>query len=49
MVTAINHALTDASWYCEGRANIRENILGPLDGRATKRLANLIIESGGKK
>lgn len=37
MVEMINRALTDRSWYREGRTHIREQILGPLDGKATER------------
>ena len=43
MVAAVNKALADRTWYREGRARIREEILGPLDGRATERFAQLIL------
>ncbi len=43
MVACINHALSDRSWYWEGRQRIREEILGPLDGRATERFADVVL------
>jgi hypothetical protein len=39
---AVNRALTDRSWYRSGRCSIRDEVLGPLDGQATRRLADLI-------
>lgn len=48
MIEAINRALADRSWYHEGRQKIREVYLGPLDGRATERLAEVIIRSVDK-
>ena len=42
MVEAVNRALTDETWYAEGRRAIRETFLGPLDGQATQRFAELI-------
>jgi len=43
MVTFINRALSDRSWYWGGRQKIREEILGPLDGRATERFADVVL------
>ncbi len=43
MVASINHALSDRNWCWEGRQKIREEILGPLDGRATERFADVIL------
>jgi len=40
---AINRALTDRAWYAEGRKAIREMFLGPLDGGATRRFADVIL------
>jgi hypothetical protein len=42
MGEAINHALRERSWYHEGREAIKKEILRPLDGRATERLAAVI-------
>jgi hypothetical protein len=51
MVAAVNKALFDRSWYREGRNKIREEFLGPLDGKATERLAEVILRvaSAGAK
>jgi len=51
MVEEINRALTNPNLYAEGRAKIREEILGPLDGKATERFAKVIIQaaSGNEK
>ncbi|MCD4750465.1 MAG: hypothetical protein K8R59_13930 [Thermoanaerobaculales bacterium] len=40
---AITKALGEPSWYGEGRAAIRETILGPLDGQATERIAAIVV------
>lgn len=39
---AVNRAIEDPAWYKHGRDAIRSTILGPLDGRATERLVDLI-------
>ena len=39
MRDAVCRALADRSWMSDGRRVIREEVLGPLDGRATERLA----------
>lgn len=44
MIFAINHALADPGWYRDGRRQIRENILGLLDGQATKRFSDFILK-----
>lgn len=44
MIDAVNTALQDRAWYRAGRARIREEFLGPLDGQATARLARVITE-----
>lgn len=44
MLLAINTTLKNPHWYQEGRFRIRENILGPLDGKATERFAAAIFE-----
>lgn len=44
MISAINTALENPAWYRDGRQQIRENILGPLDGRATQRFAAAILD-----
>lgn len=43
MIQGINHALADPSWYREGREQIRQEFLGPLDGRATERFAGILL------
>jgi glycosyltransferase involved in cell wall biosynthesis len=48
MVSAINAALNNPGWYREGSRQIRENILGPLDGKATRRFAEAILGAVGK-
>lgn len=48
LIAAVRHALADRSWLAEGRKAIREHVLGPLDGRATERLANAVVESARK-
>ncbi|MBN1663173.1 MAG: hypothetical protein JW943_06190 [Deltaproteobacteria bacterium] len=45
LIAAIVRALDDRSWLSEGRKKIRENLLGPLDGRATERLAQAVVKS----
>jgi len=43
LMAAIRRALADPAWLAEGRKKIRENLLGPLDGRATERLARAAV------
>ena len=43
MIQSVNHALSDRSWYNEGRQQIRNEILGPLDGKATERFSRIIL------
>lgn len=43
MIAAINRALAEPDWYAAGRARIRDELLGPLDGGATARFADHII------
>jgi len=45
MISAIHMALEKPDWYQESRLRIRENILGPLDGKATERFVSAIFES----
>jgi hypothetical protein len=49
MISAINTALANPDWYQDGRRQIRENILGPLDGKATQRFADVIMKSIGQR
>jgi len=42
---AIHRALADPNWFAEGRQRIRDYVTGPLDGRATERLAAVAVES----
>ncbi len=39
LMSGVRRSLDDPSWLAQGRKKIRENLLGPLDGRATERLA----------
>ena len=34
--------LSDRSWMAEARRSIREDLLGPLDGKATQRFAETV-------
>jgi hypothetical protein len=43
LAAAVNRSLNDPSWYNEGRAAIRDSILGPLDGDATERIAQVVV------
>jgi len=43
MIAAVRRALTEPGWYAAGRKQIRDEFLGPLDGRATNRLADVIL------
>ncbi len=45
MIAAINRGLEDRTWYREGRRHIRDEFLGPLDGKATERLAQIIVRA----
>lgn len=49
MCEAINRALAEPTWYAEGRRSIRETILGPLDGEATKRFAEVIMRNASRE
>lgn len=44
LIAGVRRALDDRSWLSGGRRRIRENILGPLDGQATQRLAASAVE-----
>jgi len=44
LIKAIRRALADHTWFAEGRKKIRDYVIGPLDGRATERLASVAIE-----
>lgn len=43
MRDAVCRALADRAWMREGRRVIREEVLGPLDGRATERLGRAVM------
>lgn len=45
-VKLVNKALADRSWFRKERREIREMLLGPLDGKATERLAKVILAEG---
>ncbi len=44
LVDKIRCAFDNRGWLAEGREKIRKNMLGPLDGRATERLARVAVE-----
>ena len=48
LIITVQRALADRSWLAEGRRKIREHLLGPLDGRATERLARIAVECAGE-
>jgi hypothetical protein len=43
LIDAVRRALDDPSWLAKGRKKIQEDLLGPLDGRATERLARAAV------
>ena len=47
LIAALRHALSDRSALADGRQAIRAHVLGPLDGRATERLANAVVACAG--
>lgn len=49
MVNAINEAMADRAWRRDGRENIRQTYLGPLDGKATERFAQILLGSSPSK
>lgn len=44
MSDVVNRALADRSWMSKERRIIREELFGPLDGRSTERLAEVVVE-----
>jgi len=44
LIQAVRQALSDPGWFAEGRQRIRDYVTGPLDGRATERLAAAAVE-----
>jgi hypothetical protein len=49
LIVALHRALADSSWLADGRQKIRDHLLGPLDGRATERLARTAVECAQKR
>jgi len=47
MVSMTNRCLTERSWMADARWTIREELLGPLDGKATMRLAEVVAAAVG--
>jgi hypothetical protein len=47
MVEMTNRCLADRTWMAEARSSIRDTLLGPMDGRATERLADVAVEMAG--
>ncbi|NOZ55944.1 MAG: hypothetical protein GXO73_04025 [Calditrichaeota bacterium] len=45
MTDAVCHALADRSWMSAERKIIRDELLGPLDGHATERLASAAVRA----
>jgi hypothetical protein len=43
LIKEVRRALADHTWFAEGRQKIRDYVIGPLDGRATERLAGLAV------
>jgi len=43
LIAAVKRALSDRTWLAKGRQKIRDYVTGPLDGRATERLASIAI------
>ncbi|MBC8247537.1 MAG: hypothetical protein H8E81_08120 [Deltaproteobacteria bacterium] len=48
LIAVIQRGLSDPEWLKDGRQKIREKLLGPLDGKATERLAQFVVETGRK-
>lgn len=49
LIAAIRHALNNPSSHKEGRRKIREQLLGPLDGKSTERLADVTVKLAAAK
>jgi predicted glycosyltransferase len=49
LITAIRRTLNDRTWLKDGRRKIREDLLGPLDGRATERLAQAAVRCASNR
>lgn len=49
LISAVRRSLADRSWQARGQKAIREHVLGPLDGRATERLANTVIRCANER
>jgi len=47
--SALRRALSDPSWYEKGRQAIKESILGPLDGKATERVAAVVLATATRR
>lgn len=41
---AVNRGLAERGWYRSERARLKHELVGPTDGRATRRLAELVVE-----
>lgn len=48
-ISAVRRALTDRFWLAEGRRAVRDQLLGPLDGQSTKRLAKVVVMSARRQ
>jgi len=44
LISAVRKALADSTWLAKGRQKIRDYVIGPMDGRATVRLAAVAVE-----
>ena len=49
LMASLRRALEDRSWMAGGRSKIRETVLGPLDGRATERLARAAVQTASMR
>ncbi|MCD4653048.1 glycosyltransferase [bacterium] len=49
LIESINRVLNNPAWLKEGRERIRNELLGPLDGKATERLAEIVVSTARLK
>jgi hypothetical protein len=49
LTAAVNRSMRDRAWCADGRARIRDEILGTLDGKATERLATAVLNAAGPR
>ncbi len=44
-IAAVSRALSDPTWMQAGRRRVRDELIGPLDGKATERMAELAVQT----